>query len=354
VTKKKIENNNLSPLVDQFSHTISYLRLSLTDRCNLRCLYCMPKGDEDKAKHTKTGEILQHSDLLSYEELLRVVRVAVKMGMNKIRLTGGEPLVRKGVLDFIHSLFALDGLDEVRLTTNGVLLPDYAERMYAEGVRNINVSLDSLNPKKFFDITKRDSFDKVWAGLLKARDLGFNVKINVVAMNGVNHNEFADFAKLALNEPFQVRFIEFMPLGEKSSWEKNQFIEAEEIKKIISKSGQLTPFQRKHNDGPARIYEIKDSEGRRGSVGFITPISHHFCDQCNRLRLTSAGRLRSCLLNDTETDLKSLIRNDASDEQIRDSIRQTILNKPKGHTLEGDLEESSKAGCLGQMSRIGG
>jgi len=242
----------------------------------------------------------------------------------------------------------------VRLTTNGVLLPDYAERMYAEGVRNINVSLDSLNPKKFFDITKRDSFDKVWAGLLKARDLGFNVKINVVAMNGVNHNEFADFAKLALNEPFQVRFIEFMPLGEKSSWEKNQFIEAEEIKKIISKSGQLTPFQRKHNDGPARIYEIKDSEGRRGSVGFITPISHHFCDQCNRLRLTSAGRLRSCLLNDTETDLKSLIRNDASDEQIRDSIRQTILNKPKGHTLEGDLEESSKAGCLGQMSRIGG
>lgn len=354
MTDKKNKPAHFNPLVDQFSRTISYLRLSITDRCNLRCMYCMPTENMDQDKHTKTGEILHHSDLLTYEELTRIVNVAVEMGMNKLRLTGGEPLVRRGILDFIHELSALQGLKEVRLTTNGVLLPDYAERLYAEGVRHLNISLDTLKPKKFLKITGRDSYAKVWQGLLKARDIGFRIKINVVAMKGVNDDEFIDFAELALAEPFQVRFIEFMPLGEKSSWQKKQFITAEEIKRKISSAGQFTPYQHKHDAGPARMYKLADSEGRNGTIGFISPISHHFCEQCNRLRLTSEGRLRSCLLNDRETDLKSLIRSGVSDAGIRESIRQTILNKPKGHTLQNALEQSGQLTCLSQMSQIGG
>lgn len=342
------------PLVDQFSRTISYLRLSITDRCNLRCMYCMPKGAEDSAKHTKTGDILAHSELLSYEELLRVVRIAVEMGMNKLRLTGGEPLVRRGILDFIHQLSSIKGLEEIRVTTNGVLLPDYAERLYQEGVRQLNISLDSLNPKKFHKITGRDEFSRVWEGLLKARDLGFKIKINVVSMKGINDDEFGDFAQLALNEPFQIRFIEFMPLGEKSSWEKEQFIKTDDIKEIISRAGSLTPFKSKYDHGPARVYALEDSQGRKGSVGFISPISHHFCDKCNRLRLTSEGRLRACLLNDKETDLKNLLRTGASNQMIRQRIRQTIMDKPKGHTLHDDLRDIDRPTCLGQMSQIGG
>jgi len=349
-----LKTSHFHPLVDQFSRTISYLRLSITDRCNLRCMYCMPKGQENKAKHTKTGDILSHAELLSYEELLKVVRIAVQMGMNKLRLTGGEPLVRKGILDFIHKLSSIEGLDEVRLTTNGVLLSDYAEQLYLEGVRHLNISLDSLQPEKFFKITGRDEFDRVWRGILKARDLGFRVKINVVAMKGINDDEFIDFAKLALSEPFQVRFIEFMPLGEKSSWKKEQFIKTDAIEKIISRTGQLTPFKSKYDEGPARVYKLEDLNGRKGSVGFISPISHHFCDKCNRLRLTSEGRLRACLLNDKETDLKALLRNGASNQRIRQSIRQTIMNKPKGHALGDDFALCDRPTCLGQMSQIGG
>jgi len=354
VTEEKNKPLQFSPLIDQFSRTISYLRLSITDRCNLRCMYCMPEGDEDKKKHIKTSEILQQSDLLSYEEMLKVVRIAVEMGMNKLRLTGGEPLVRRGLLQFINQLFSLQGLEEVRLTTNGVLLDDYAEQLFSAGVRQLNISLDTLQPEKFYQITHRDSFNKVWQGLLGARDLGFKIKINVVAMKGINDDEFIDFAKLALKQPFQIRFIEFMPLGEKSSWQKKQFIKAEEIKEIISRAGQLTPIKSRNSEGPARMYELEDDKGQKGTVGFISPISHHFCDQCNRLRLTSEGRLRSCLLNDRETDLKILLRSGASDEKIRESIRQTILNKPKGHTLQEDFENGDPPTCLGQMSQIGG
>jgi cyclic pyranopterin phosphate synthase len=354
VTENKDKIPPVPPLVDQFSRTISYLRLSITDRCNLRCMYCMPKDEEDTSSFSKTGEILQQSDLLSYEELLRVVRIGVEMGMNKLRLTGGEPLVRRGILDFIHELFRLKGLNEVRLTTNGVLLSDYAERLFKEGVRHINVSLDTLHEDKFQKITGRNYFQKVMEGLFKARDLGFKIKINVVAMKGINDDEFVDFARLALNEPFQIRFIEFMPLGEKSSWQKEQFIKTEDIKSCMTEAGELSPAKNSRAKGPARVYHLISSSGKKGTVGFISPISHHFCDQCNRLRLTSGGQLRSCLLNDMETDLKSLLRNGASDDTIRESIRQTILNKPKGHSLQADLEGNDQPACIGQMSRIGG
>jgi cyclic pyranopterin phosphate synthase len=314
----------------------------------------MPSESQDKDTQVKTGNFLPHSDLLSYEELLRVVRLAVSMGMNKLRLTGGEPLVRKGVLDFIHQLSLLDGLNQVRLTTNGVLLAEYAERLYSEGIHYINVSLDTLQPEKFRQITGKDCFSKVWDGLLAAKQLGFKIKLNVVAMKGVNDDEIVDFGRMALEQPFKVRFIEFMPVGDKSSWNKDQFIKAEDIKARIAKVGTLTPFENPHGEGPARMYDIEAPDGSKGAVGFISPISHHFCDQCNRLRLTSEGRLRACLLHDKETDLKILIRGGASDQEIMENIRQTILQKPQGHTLQEDLEGEERTTCSGRMSRIGG
>ncbi len=350
--KEKIQT--ISPLVDQFSRTISYLRLSLTDRCNLRCMYCMPSDKQDSPTHVKTGKFLAHQDLLSYEELLRVVRLTVSLGMNKIRLTGGEPLVRKGVVDFIQTLSEINGLDQIRLTTNGVLLGDYAEKLFDSGVHHINVSLDTLHPEKFKKITGKDKFSQVWRGLQLATEMGFKIKLNVVAMKGINDDEFVDFGKLSLRYPFQVRFIEFMPVGEKDSWQKEQFIPADDIRKKIETLGTLTPFQNRHGAGPARMYHLDGENESTGAVGFISPISHHFCDQCNRLRLTSEGRLRACLLKDTETDLKHLLRTGASDQDILDTIRQTILNKPQGHSLQDQQEVEEHARCGGGMSRIGG
>lgn len=330
-------------LVDMFSRTISYLRLSLTDRCNLRCVYCMPVDSAGGL------QVLQHEDLLSYEELLRIVELVVAMGMNKLRLTGGEPLVRRGVMDFITALSKIDGLDEIRLTTNGVLLHEKAEGLYDAGIRKLNISLDTMRPERFKKIAGKDLFHQVWRGIETACELGFDVKLNVVAMKGVNDDEFIDFARLALKKPYQVRFIEFMPVGSDSTWEEASYISSSDLKKIIGSLGRLEALPGCRMDGPARVYSLTDADGQQGRIGFISPISHHFCDTCNRLRLTSAGKLRACLLHDREADLKTLLRSGATDEEIRGLIRKTILDKPKGHTLAED-----QAKCSGQMSRIGG
>ncbi|KAF0188734.1 MAG: molybdenum cofactor biosynthesis [Desulfobulbaceae bacterium] len=365
------ERNEL--IRDRFSRTISYLRLSITDRCNLRCLYCMPPSS-----------IIQHAELLSYEEMLRVVGIAVGMGMNKLRLTGGEPLVRRGIMDFIRNLTEIKGLDEIRLTTNGVLLNDKAAELRRIGIRNLNISLDSMQRDKFLKITGGDFFDQVWQSIQTACDLGFNVKINVVAMKGINDDEFIDFAKLALQRPVQVRFIEFMPIGNKENWDKSRFISAGELQTLISTLGTLEPLGQGRPsvagtldgagataghgrpsvagstssaprlEGPARVYRLTTPDGQTGKVGFISPISHHFCDQCNRLRLTSEGRLRACLLHNHETDLKALLRQGGTDSEIQEAIRETILNKPKGHTMQNDQTASGLTHCVGQMSQIGG
>ncbi|MBC8207750.1 MAG: GTP 3',8-cyclase MoaA [Desulfobulbaceae bacterium] len=341
--------STISPdLVDQFSRTISYLRVSLTDRCNLRCRYCMPQGVDNDV------EGLPQIDLLSYDELLRIIRIAVTMGMNKLRLTGGEPLVRPGVMDFIDGLSGLSGLNDIRLTTNGVLLADKVDVLYEAGIRKLNISLDSLKPERFAEITGVDCFAQVWQGIEAACERGFQVKLNAVAMRGVNDDELEDFARLAGKMQLQVRFIEFMPMGERSSWEKERFISAEELQNRLALIGKLERVAGSRIDGPARIYNLIMDDGRSGKVGFISPISHHFCDRCNRLRLTSEGRLRSCLLHDRETDLKGLLRLGGSDLEISAAIRQTILNKPKGHTLEEDLAVTRRGGCHGRMSRIGG
>ena len=328
-----------SGLIDMFDRSISYLRLSLTDQCNLRCLYCTPKTLSDK---------LDSDELLNYEELLRVVRLAVEMGVRKIRLTGGEPLVRREITTFIHGLSRIDGLEDIRLTTNGVLLQDYAEDLFKAGIKKLNISLDTLRPDRFREITGGDFFDRVWRGINVAREMGFSpIKINVVAMNGINDDEFIDFAKLSITEPYQIRFIEFMPMGKDSVWDKEKYISADTIRKRLEVLGPLKPLTTDGMEGPARVFQF---EGAVGKIGFISPISHHFCDKCNRLRLTSEGQLRSCLLTDQETDLKKIIRDGGSDEDIRNALLATILNKPKGH----QLNEKKSGNCHGRMSRIGG
>ncbi len=334
-------------LTDLFSRTISYLRLSLTDRCNLRCMYCVTEEE----KNGCLGK-LAHDELLTYEELLRVVRVAVEMGISKLRLTGGEPLVRRDIMRFIRRLADIDRLDDIRITTNGVLLERFAKGLVEAGVTKVNISLDSLRPERFARITGVDCFDRVWQGIEAALAAGFSpVKLNMVVMRGINDDELEDFAELSRSTPLQVRFIEFMPIGSSSSWSRDTYMATDEIMARVSGAGELIPLQRGRADGPARVFRLAGDAA--GSLGFISPISHHFCDRCNRLRLTSEGMLRSCLLHDEETDLRSVLRSGGSDEMIRETLLTAIRNKPRGHQMEGRLREHG-GDCHGRMSRIGG
>ncbi len=326
-------------LVDLFARSITYLRVSLTDHCNLKCIYCTPKGKQAK---------LLTSELLTYEELLRVISLAVSSGIKKVRLTGGEPLVRRDIKYFIKQLANISGLEDIRLTTNGVLLSKYAETLLQAGIKKINISLDTLKKDKFEYITGSDSFEEVWQGIEQTHSLGFApIKINMVVLKGINDDEIEDFAKLSLTRPYQMRFIEFMPVGKLSPWEQARYMATTEIKKRLSKLGELMPVQQNIKDGPARIYKLK---GGQGTIGFISPISSHFCDRCNRLRLTSEGKLRSCLLHDYEVDLKGVLRGGGSDDDVKKALVQTVLNKRKGH----ELNKSQHKNCHGRMSRIGG
>jgi len=334
-------------LIDMFDRCISYLRVSLTDQCNLRCLYCSPKAIQDK---------LASGELLTYEELLRVIGIAAELGIKKVRLTGGEPLVRKNIDQFIHGLGKIPGLNDIRLTTNGVLLGKYAEKLYQAGVRKLNISLDTLKPERFQEITGADLFDTVWASIEKVSAMGFSpVKLNMVALKGINDDEIIDFARLSLSHNVVFRYIEFMPIGKATLWSKERYLSSEDIQEKLKELGTLEPVQRVHMDGPARIFDLipHANEAFRnnvGKIGFISPISHQFCDKCNRLRLTSEGKLRSCLLSDQETDLKVILRSGGADDDIRQGLIQTILDKPKGHTLK----DKDQVNCHGEMSRIGG
>lgn len=326
-------------LKDKDHRVINYLRLSLTDRCNLRCVYCMP---EEGIHFTP------HSEILSYEEMLHLVRLTTHIGIRKVRLTGGEPLVRKGVISFIERLCQLETLDEITLTTNGVLLKEVAARLKDCGICRINVSLDTLKAERFYHITGRDYFDQVREGIEEAERLGFNpIKINVVAMKGINDDEILDFARLTLEKPYHVRFIELMPVGDKNIWKAEKFVSAKEIYNKIQTLGVLHPIDHDSLDGPAERYAL---EGARGEVGFIAALSNHFCDNCNRLRLTADGHLRGCLFSDQETDVKTPLRESKEDAHLLDLIRTTIQNKPKNH----GLMKLSPRKCVRQMNTIGG
>ena len=326
-------------LQDAQHRKITYLRLSVTDRCNLRCGYCMNKLGIKK---------LDHTDILTYEEFLRVVRAAASVGVTKVRVTGGEPLVRKGVLDFLKELNQIDGLMDLRLTTNGVLLSEMAGSLVEAGVRRVNVSLDSLKPGSFSEICGRDVFHHVWDGIETALLAGFEkVKINTVLIRGFNDHEILDFVKLSLDRPLEVRFIEFMPIGRPDFWSADKVVSTAEIKEIISELGELQPVPRQTGDGPARVFKLP---GAKGAVGFISALTDHFCDECNRLRLTADGKLRLCLLRDIEVDLKSLIRGGASLDELAAFIQEAVKKKPKTHPMGQALE------CGGErsMNLIGG
>jgi len=323
---------------DRYGRPVDYLRLSVTDRCNLRCFYCMPPHGVP---------FIPHEGVLSYEEIERLARLAISLGINKIRLTGGEPLVRREVLHLCEKIAGLPKLESLSITTNGVLLPQFAQNLFNAGIKRLNVSLDTLNPEKFAAITGKSHFFQVWEGLHQALVIGFNpIKLNVVVMRGVNDDEINELASLTYTYPFHVRFIELMQ--SLPGIQERHFLAGGEIIRRLEQTDALLPAHSKHSNGPARYYRFP---GAAGKIGLITPLSHHFCPTCNRLRLSADGKLRSCLFSPEEVDLKSLLRHEATDGEILAAIRRAIWNKPQEHALHGDISGR----CLSRpMSAIGG
>lgn len=320
---------------DNHNRNIDYLRISVTDRCNLRCIYCMP---EEGIKN-----LLPHHEILSYEEILRVVEIGIHLGITKIRVTGGEPLLRKGIVNFIERLARIEGIQDIGMTTNGILLKKFAKDLHNAGLRRVNVSLDSLDENKFRAITRIGSIYEVLEGIEEANKVGLKpVKVNVVIMRGINDDEIEKFIRWSMEVPYQIRFIEFMPVGP-NAWRKELFMSKDEIKeKIEKKIGKLIPVRMKKS-GPAEYFTF---EGAKGVIGFISPITSHICVRCNRLRLTADGKLRPCLFSDKEVDLKKVLREGASQKKISEIIIKTIHLKPKG------MSEHTKP--LRPMSTIGG
>ncbi len=325
-------------LIDSYNRHLNYLRISVTDRCNLNCCYCEPRKRILK---------LSHREILNYEEILRLVRIGIGLGITKVRVTGGEPLVRKGIYDFLTCLSTLKGLRDISLTTNAVLLEENLEKLEKAGIKRINISLDTLNRDKFKKITGHDYFDRVWGAILKAHAMGFSpVKLNTVVLPGVNDDELTDLAQLSFAYPFHIRFIEYMPIGAGTLiWRPPA--SASDILSRLNSLGKLTQVKNGMWDGPARRFKI---EGAKGEIGLISAMSHHFCQQCNRLRLTAEGRLRTCLLSDRFEDLKGPLRSGCSDKKLAEIIMNAIRHKPLAHRLTTD----STARVDDQMSSIGG
>lgn len=307
-------------LLDPHGRSINYLRLSVTDRCNLRCRYCMPAEGMVK---------FRHDDILSYEELLRVARAAVTIGVEKIRVTGGEPLVRRGIIDFLRQLAAIPGLQRLVLTTNGVLLPEMAFQLHDAGVESLNISLDSLRPERFKTITRGGDLHQVLKGIAAAESAGFRfIKINVVVMRGINDDELEAFAALTLEHPWRVRFIEYMPTLSEPGWTADAMPGAEILARL---SGRFTMVDEASENlaGPARYQRIR---GAAGLVGVITPVSCHFCNECNRIRVTSRGIAKSCLFDRGTVDLRPMLAN-GDDAGLREALRLTVAEKPDRHQL---------------------
>jgi cyclic pyranopterin phosphate synthase len=278
---------------------------------------------------------LRHHDILSYEEFLRLIQVALGMGISKVRLTGGEPLVRKGLTDFCRRLAELPDLRSLSLTTNAVLLEALAQDLYDAGIRRVNISLDTLQHEKFFRITHRDEFHRVWRGIQAAANTGFDpIKINVVVMRGINDDEILDLARLTLDRPYHIRFIEFMTINNDNNWVLKHYVSADEILVKLGKQTKLEQVSSEHTNGPARHFRWPDAAGM---IGIISPVSHHFCPACNRLRLTADGKLRNCLFSDEEVDIKSFLRQGATDSELSQILRASVNNKPEKHGLQSDF-----------------
>ncbi len=335
--------NQTAPLIDPFARPITYLRVSVTDRCDLRCVYCMA---EDMT-------FLPKAEVLSLEELDRLASAFVGLGVRKLRMTGGEPLVRRNIMSLFRNLSRhLDSgaLDELTLTTNATQLSRFAGELADCGVKRINVSLDTLDRNKFKAITRWGDFDKVMAGLQAAKDAGLSIKINSVALKGVNDDEFDRLLAWCGEEGFDLTFIEVMPMGELGSEQRvDQYIPLSMVRSQLEKSWRLTDIDYK-SGGPARYVEVEET-GRK--LGFITPLTHNFCESCNRVRLTCTGTLYMCLGQDDAADLRRVLRASDDDAVLQDAIREAITRKPKGHDFVIDRRNSAPA-VQRHMSVTGG
>ncbi len=332
------QRKGMDTIRDTYDRVIDYLRISITDRCNLRCVYCMPSNGV---------HLLRHTEILSYEEIVRIVRVAALLGVRKVRITGGEPLVRRNLRHFITALRAIPGIEDISLTTNGLLLGKYADELASAGLTRVNVSVDSLRDDRYAAITGGGSLPIVIAGIQRAASLGLNpVKINMVPMRGVNDDEIEAFARLTQETSHDVRFIEFMPAGTNDYWSAERVISTQEIMERVELIAPISPIKRR-KDGPARYYSFADAPG---VLGFISSVSHHFCSSCNRLRLTSDGKLRPCLFSETEIDLKSAMRRKAPDEELARLLRLAVEVKPQAHAFA----DRPAVGMRRPMSAIGG
>ena len=311
---------------DRFGRDITYLRISVTDLCNLRCKYCMPESGV---------ESLCHSDILSLEEIVEIVKVAARNGITKIRLTGGEPLVRRGFVHLCKEISKIEQIEDIAITTNGVHLKNMADDLFENKVKRINFSLDTLVKEKYNDITRRNDFEKTMESLFYAIEKGFKVKLNVVLIGGFNDDEIENFVKLANDYDLEVRFIEIMQIGETANWSKDKFVS----NKIVLEKVPKLEFD--GVSGVAKIYKIK---GQKGKIGLISPISCSFCSDCNRIRLTSDGKLKPCLHSKDEINLKGL-----SGEELEEVFKGGIFDKPEKHHLEEGKSESAR-----DMNKIGG
>jgi len=313
---------------DSFGRDITYLRLSVTDLCNLRCVYCMPESGIDKRRH---------ADIISVDEIEKIVKAAAKCGIRKVRLTGGEPLVRRGITEICRRISAIDGITELCITTNGILLPKYARKLREAGVSRINLSLDTLDAEKYRKITRIGSLSDVLSGLQAALDEGFSpIKINAVLMGGINDDEIPAFVELTRTQDIHVRFIELMPIGECAGWDSERFLTASAVLKA---EPRLEPVD---SDGVSQRFRVP---GYTGTIGLIAPISSHFCPACNRIRVTADGKLKACLHSSPEINLRGL-----SDAELEKTIRDTIYSKPRKHNLDsGAVSETGR-----NMNEIGG
>jgi cyclic pyranopterin phosphate synthase len=316
--------SNTAPLVDTHGRTHTSLRISVTDRCNIRCFYCMPN---------ENVRFRPRDEILTFEEIESFVRVVSQMGVHRLRLTGGEPLVRTGLPRLVKMLAAMPGIDDLALTTNGILLtPQIAAELRSAGLQRLNISLDTLNEETFQKISRREGLDRVLAGIAAAQDAGFQkTRLNAVAIQGLTEDEVIPLARFARDRSLELRFIEYMPLDAEQHWQSTDVLDGDEIRRILeSEFGPLIPIKRPHPSQPATDFEYSDGRGR---IGLINPVSQPFCSACDRLRLTAEGQVRNCLFSNADWDARALLRSNAIDDDIADLVRDCIRNKAPAHGI---------------------
>ena len=328
-----------APLMDGLGRRHNNLRISVTDRCNIRCFYCMPN---------ENVQFRPREEVLSFEEIVRFTRVAARLGVNKLRITGGEPLVRSQVDELIASLAAIPGIDDIAMTTNGVLLAEHTKRLKAAGLNRLNISLDGLQEETFQRITRRSGLDRVLAGIEAAQQIGFDqIRLNAVAIQGITEDEILPLARFARERRLEMRFIEFMPLDAEGNWKADEVLSGQRIRDILeAEFGELAPARRTDPSQPAMDYQFMDG----GVIGFINPVTQPFCATCNRLRITAEGQIRNCLFSTEEWDARALLRGGASDDAIARVIRDCVAAKLPGHGIhDADFQKPERS-----MYQIGG